>query len=77
MWIQEAEVKIKRRRARTHKDHPAWIVFRAGRHSARVPFENDWAYVLNITSIGFRADREADAIVITGRPSTEEVEVLS
>ena len=76
MWIQENSTKSKRRRAPVHKGYPAWIVFRAGGHSARLPFENDWAYVLDITSLGFRADREHDAIVITGCPS-EEAEVLS
>jgi hypothetical protein len=55
---------------------PAWIVFVAGKNSARVPFadrqdalDSGWQYILDITSIGFRADRVGDAIVITGGPS--------
>jgi hypothetical protein len=30
-----------------------------------------WRYVLDITSIGFRADRCGDEIVITGCPSDD------
>jgi hypothetical protein len=58
---------------------PAWVIFRAGECETRMPFDtgpadcNIWAYVLDITSIGFRADRVGDAIVITGRPSGMEV----
>lgn len=55
---------------------PSWIVFVAGDHAARVPFsdrrdamDSGWQYILDITSIGFRADRVGDAIVITGSPS--------
>lgn len=58
--------------------HPAWIIFKAGRDcEARLPVEDApcdlWTYVLDVTSLGFRADRVGDTIVITGRPSTMEV----
>lgn len=53
---------------------PTWIVFRAGGHESRMPFEDvpangalGWRYVLDITSAGMRADREGDCIVVTGR----------
>lgn len=59
-------------------DDPAWIVFVAGDHAARLPFmdrrdamDSGWQYILDIVSIGFRADRIGDAIVITGRPSDQ------
>lgn len=55
---------------------PAWIVFVAGKHAARLPFmdrrdamDSGWQYILDITSLGFRADRVGDAIVITGKPA--------
>ena len=68
-------------RAIMHKrrsvEEPNWIVFRAGKHSARLPFESRWEYVLDVTSIGFRADRVADAIVITGSPSNDNGGLLS
>jgi hypothetical protein len=52
---------------------PAWIVFRAGSHATRLPVEDVqgilWRYVLDITVMGFRADRHGDEIVITGSPS--------
>lgn len=52
---------------------PAWIVFRAGPYAARLPFDDTpdslWRYVLDITALGFRADRVGNEIVITGRPS--------
>lgn len=57
---------------------PAWIVFRAGGHEARLPAETQeetWRYVLDVTALGFRADRVGDAIVITGRPSDKEVAI--
>ena len=80
MWIQETLVKCKRHRAGVHRrptQEPSWIIFRAGNHSARLPFESRWEYVLDITSIGFRADRIADAIVITGSPSNDNGGLLS
>ena len=81
MLIQEALTKCKRRRVPVHSrcpaPEPAWIIFRAGRHSARLPFESRWEYVLDVTSIGFRADRVADAIVITGSPSNDNGGLLS
>lgn len=54
--------------------HPSWIVFRHGKHQARLPFcvhehACAWDRVLEITSLGFRADRVGDSIVITGKPS--------
>jgi hypothetical protein len=52
---------------------PAWIVFRSGPYSTRMPVEDVedilWRYVLDITAIGFRADRIGNEIVITGSPS--------
>ena len=61
--------------------HPSWIVFRHGKHQARMPFvidacESAWAKVLELTSLGFRADRVGDAIVVTGKPCSVR-EVLS
>ncbi len=60
---------------------PSWIVFKHGKHQARMPFvidacESAWSKVLELTTLGFRADRVGDAIVITGKPSTT-LEVLS
>ena len=53
---------------------PSWIVFKHGKHQARLPFcvhehACAWDRVLEITSLGFRADRVGDSIVITGKPS--------
>jgi hypothetical protein len=53
---------------------PAWIEFRTGKHRAKMPFfidacEGAWDKVLELTALGFRADRVGDAIVITGKPS--------
>jgi hypothetical protein len=53
---------------------PSWIVFKHGKHQARMPFGAHpqacaWDRVLEITSLGFRADRVGDSIVITGNPS--------
>lgn len=64
-----------------HSISPSWIVFKHGKHQARMPFvidacESAWAKVLELTTLGFRADRVGDAIVITGKPSAP-VEVLS
>jgi hypothetical protein len=54
---------------------PAWIVFRSGPYATRMPVEDVsdilWRYVLDITSIGFRADRCGDEIIITGCPSDD------
>lgn len=83
MLIHELRMERKRRRssARRHPQHdPSWIVFRAGRHCARLPFaeaQDGWGYVLDVTSNGFRADRERDAIVITWAPSSNAGEVAS
>jgi len=60
---------------------PSWIVFKHGKHQARMPFaidacESAWMKVLELTTLGFRADRLGDAIVITGKPSAA-AEVLS
>jgi hypothetical protein len=59
---------------------PSWIIFCAGQHQARLPFidedKSGWGYVLDVTSLGFRADRVGNAIVITGRPN-EGSEVLA
>lgn len=67
--------------ARSHGHSPAWIEFRTGKHRAKMPFcitarDCAWERVLELTSIGFRADRVGDAIVITGQPSSA-MEVLS
>jgi hypothetical protein len=59
----------------TAPPNPAWIVFRAGPYATRMPVEDVsdilWRYVLDITSIGFRADRCGDEIIITGCPSDD------
>ncbi len=56
--------------------NPEWIIFRAGPYAVRLPFadmpypaDDGWQYVLDVTALGFRADRIGDAVVITGRPS--------
>lgn len=76
MWMQETQARC--------APPPQWVIFKAGSHEARMPFDADgpadydgvWAYVLDLTFMGFRADRIGDAVVITGRPSAMEV-VLS
>lgn len=60
---------------------PSWIVFKHGKHQARMPFvidacESAWSKVLELTTLGFRADRIGDEIIITGKPS-DFVGVLS
>jgi hypothetical protein len=54
---------------------PAWIVFCAGPYATRIPIEDVpdvlWSYVLNVTAMGFRADRLGDQIIITGCPSDD------
>lgn len=60
---------------------PSWIVFKHGKHHARMPFvidacESAWTKVLELTALGFRADRVGDAIVVTGKPGNVR-EVLS
>lgn len=65
-----------------HRDGaPAWIEFRTGKHRAKMPFfisayDCAWDKVLELTTLGFRADRVGDSIVITGRPG-RAAEVLS
>lgn len=63
-----------------HCGPPAWIIFCAGQHRARLPFQDEdrsgWQYVLDVTSQGFRADRIGNYIVITGRPH-DGLEVLA
>lgn len=73
-----ALVKHRKSTASPPPQHPARIVFCAGRYETCLPFddppdseETGWGYVLDITSIGFRADRVGDAIYITGRPNTD------
>lgn len=54
---------------------PEWVVFSVGDHCVRLPFadrgndaDSGWQYLLDITMIGFRADRVGDTIFVTGRP---------
>lgn len=57
----------------TAPQDPAWIVFCAGPYAARMPVDdatdNLWRYVLDITAMGFRADRVGNQIVITSCPA--------
>lgn len=56
---------------------PKWIVFHNGDGlKTKLPFKDDkrrnfsaWARVLEIATLGFRADRIGDTIHITGKPS--------
>ena len=72
-----ARVNHRKHTASPPPPHPARIVFRAGRYETCLPFDNPaddetgWQYVLDITSIGFRADRIGTAIYITGSPSAD------
>ena len=77
MLIQETRPNCKRRRAPVHNS-PKWIIFRAGSSSARVPFREKgetsaiaWLNILGLTSLGFHAHRENDAIIVTGSPTEE------
>ena len=60
----------------SYPPEPTWIIFCAGPYAVRLPFsdvpepaDDGWQYVLDVTMMGFRADRIGDAVVITGRPS--------
>lgn len=59
-------------RERQPPSTPVWIICPTGPYTVRLPF--DWDYVLELTSIGFRADRVGDTVVITGKPSNDVTE---